>query len=344
VQPLYTHNDVERVFDLLVSVPFNKEVDFGRGIRWKLVEAGHILGSAAVHMMIDHTDRTRTLTFTGDLGRRYSPILKPADPLPPADVLVCESTYGNRIHEPLAKTVDKLYSVVRETIARGGKVLIPAFSLGRTQLIVHLLQQGLRNDLIPDVPIFVDSPLAADIADVYRSHPNSLAREVSEAVKDGHGILGGDGVRYVRRFEESNHLVTRPEPCVVIASAGMCDAGRIVAHLKHNIDDPRATIILVSYQAYGTTGRKLLEAKPTVRFQGRDWNKWLDVVHLNGFSGHADRDDFLAYLAPLVGQVGKVRLIHGEHEQADAMADTLRNAGFSDVNVPEPGESVVIGA
>jgi metallo-beta-lactamase family protein len=327
----------------LVAVPFNKDHDLGRGIRWRLVEAGHILGSAAVHVVVEHGDRPRSVTFSGDLGRRNSPILRAADPLPPADLLVCESTYGNRIHEPMAQTIDKLYRVVRETLARGGKVLIPAFSLGRTQLIVHLLQQGLRNDLIPEVPIYVDSPLAADIAEVYRSHPNSLSHEVAEAVKDGHGILGGDGVRYVRNFEESNHLVTKPEPFVVVASAGMCDAGRIVAHLKQNIDDPRATIILVSYQAAGTTGRKLLEPKPTVRFQGREWNKWLDVVHLNGFSGHADRDDFLAYLTPLVGQIGKVRLIHGEHEQADAMAETLRTLGFPDVSVPEPGERVVIG-
>lgn len=343
VQPLYTHTDVSRVFDQLVAVPFNKEVDLGRSVKVRFVEAGHILGSAAVHVVVDHPDRPRRLTFSGDLGRRESPILKAADPLPAADVLVCESTYGNRVHEPMADTVRKLFDVVKATAARGGKVLIPAFSLGRTQLIVHLLQKGLRERLIPDVPIFVDSPLAADIVDVYRSHPNSLSADVATAVKEGHGILGGDGVRYVREFEESMKLVTRPGPVVVVAAAGMCDAGRIVAHLKQNIDDPRCTVALVSYQAAGTTGRKLLEPKPTIRFQGREWNKWIDVVHLNGFSGHADRNDFLAYLSPLAGKVGKVRLIHGEHEQADAMAETLRGVGFPDVRVPEPGEKVVIG-
>jgi metallo-beta-lactamase family protein len=343
VQPLYTHNDVSRVFDQLVAVPFDKEFDIGRSVKVRFVEAGHILGSAAVHVVIDHPDRPRRLTFSGDLGRRESPILKAADPLPAADVLVCESTYGNRVHEPMADTVRKLFDVVKTTVARGGKVLIPAFSLGRTQLIVHLLQKGLRERLIPDVPIYVDSPLAADIVDVYRSHPNSLSRDVADAVKEGHGILGGDGVRYVREFEESMKVVTRPGPLVVVAAAGMCDAGRIVAHLKQNIDDPRCTVALVSYQAAGTTGRKLLESKPTIRFQGREWNKWIDVVHLNGFSGHADRDDFLAYLSPLAGKVGKVRLIHGEHEQADAMAETLRGVGFPDVRVPEPGEKVIIG-
>jgi metallo-beta-lactamase family protein len=343
VQPLYTHNDVDRVFAQLVAVPFDRETDVGRGVRFRFVEAGHILGSAVVHIAAEAADGTRTLTFSGDIGRRGIPILKPAAAIPPGDVLVCESTYGNRRHPSFEATVEKLYDAVRATVARGGKVLIPAFSLGRTQLIVHMLQVGLRAGKIPKVPIFVDSPLAADVADVYRAHPNSLAPEVAAAVREGHGILGGDGVEYVREFEASMRLAVRPGPFIVIASSGMCDAGRIVGHLKQNVDDPRCTVVLVSYQAQGTTGRRLLEPKPTVRFLGREWNKWIDVVHLDGFSGHADRDDFLAYLSPLVGKVKRVRLIHGEREQAAALADALRGIGFDDVSVPEPGDRVAIG-
>jgi metallo-beta-lactamase family protein len=200
----------------------------------------------------------------------------------------------------------------------------------------------LREGRIPDVPIFVDSPLAADVADVYRAHPNSLSPDVAQAVREGHGILGGDGVTYVREFEASMRLTTRPGPLIVIASSGMCDAGRILTHLKQHVDDPRCTVVLVSYQAAGTVGRKLTEPKPTVRFLGREWNKWIDVVHLEGFSGHADREDFLAYLGPLAGRVGKVRLIHGEREQALALAETLRQTGFADVAVPEPGDRVTL--
>jgi metallo-beta-lactamase family protein len=257
--------------------------------------------------------------------------------------LVCESTYGNRTHVPLDATVEKLYETVRATVARGGKVLVPAFSLGRCQLIVHFLQRGRHDGRIPDVPIYVDSPLAADVADVYRNHPSTLAADAAEAVRAGAGVLGGDGVHYVREFQDSMYLVTRPGPCVVIASSGMCDAGRIVAHLKQHVDDPRCTVVLVSFQAPGTTGRRLLEPGPTVRFAGRDWNKWIDVVHLEGFSGHADRDDFLAYLQPLADTVGAVRLIHGEREQAEALAATLRQAGFADVAVPQAGDRVAIG-
>lgn len=343
VEPLYTFDDVERTFDQIVAVPYGRQMEAGRGIRFRFHEAGHILGSALVHLTIDEAGQTRTVTFSGDLGRRELPLLKSAGDIPPADLLVCESTYGNRFHEPVAGTIDKLYAVVRDTYARGGKVLIPAFSLGRCQLIIHFLQQGLRTHQIPRLPIYVDSPLAAEVAEVYRGHPDCLNPEVAAGVREGHGILGGDGVQYIRSGEESQYLTVRSGPCVVIASSGMCDAGRIVNHLKQNVDDPRCTVALVSYQAHGTTGRRLLEPKPTVRIGGRDYNKWIEVVHLEGFSGHADRNDFLAYLKPLAGKVGKVRLIHGEKEQAAALAETLREIGFADVAVPEPGDRVAIG-
>ena len=343
VQPLYTHPDVEKTFRQVVQVPYGKEVDVTKTCRFKFVEAGHILGSAMVLIRAAGPDRERTLAFSGDMGRRNMPILKPTATVPPADLLVCESTYGNRVHRSFAETVEKLYEVIRNTVARDGKALIPAFSLGRTQLIIHVLQVGLREGKIPRVPIYVDSPLASEVAEVYRAHPNSLSDEIAVALKEGHGLLGGDGVRYVESFEESTLLASRPGPAVIIASSGMCDAGRVQQHLKTLVDDPRCSIVLVSYQAQGTTGRRLLEPKPTVKFQGRDWNKWIEVHHLDGFSGHADRDDFVSYLGPIAGRVGKVRLIHGEREQAEALAEMLRGLGFADVAVPAPGDRVVIG-
>src|SRR5262245_58553883 len=343
VQPLYAHVDVDRALQQIVPVPYGKEIDVTRSVRFRFIEAGHILGSAMVHLTVAGPGRDRTLSFSGDMGRRGLPILKPTGDVPAADVLVSESTYGNRRHRSFAETVEKLYSTIWTTVDKGGKVLIPAFSLGRTQLIIHVLQQGLRAKKLPAIPIYVDSPLAAEVAEIYRAHPNSLSPEIAQALREGHGLLGGDGVNYVRDFEQSALLATRPGPAVIIASSGMCDAGRIQQHLKQLVDDPRCTIVLVSYQAQGTVGRKLMEAKPTVRFQGRDWNKWIDVIHLDGFSGHADKDDFLAYLGPLAGKVNKVRLIHGEREQAEALAGTLQELGYPDVAVPAPGDRVIIG-
>jgi len=338
VQPLYTNADVDRALDRLIPVPYGREIFLADDASFRFFEAGHILGSAMVHVKMDSFGGPRSLTFSGDLGRRGMPILQPTEHIPAADMLVCESTYGNRVHASLDDTIAKLYATVRTTVERGGKVLIPAFSLGRTQLIVHVLQLGLRSGQIPHVPIAVDSPLAADIAGVYRSHAQALMPEIASEVRDGSGVVGGDGVQYIRSMDASVDLSLKPGPQIVIASSGMCDAGRVVGHLKQMVDDPRCTVILVSFQAPGTTGRKLLEPKPTVWIQGKEWSKWLDVVHLDGFSGHADRTDFIAHLSPLVGRIGKIRLIHGEREQAEALSATLHDLGFPDVSIPHPGD------
>jgi metallo-beta-lactamase family protein len=247
------------------------------------------------------------------------------------------------VHEPIEQTAQKLYDAINRTILREGKVLIPAFSLGRTQLVIHFIHKGILENRIPRIPVYVDSPLAADITGVYEAHPQCLDAEGRQMLADGVGILGGDVVTYIREFEDSIRVSRRPDPCIVIAASGMCDAGRILHHLKEHVDDPRCTVILVSYQAHGTTGRRLLEKSPTVKFLGKDWNKWIEVVHLDGFSGHADRADFMAYLSPLVGQIGKVRLIHGEREQAESLAEGLRELGFDDVGVPGPGDVVELG-
>jgi metallo-beta-lactamase family protein len=343
IEPLYSRGDVEQVLAQVVPVGYDKFREVRPGIRFKFLEAGHVLGSAVVHVLAETAGEKHSLTFTGDLGRRNLPLLRHTAPLPPAEVLVCESTYGNRVHEPIAQTQAKLYAAINRTIERGGKVLIPAFSLGRTQLIIHFIHKGILEGHIPRVPVYVDSPLAADITGVYESHPECLDDEGKKMLEDGVGILGGDVVTYIRDFEDSLRVSRRPDPCITIASSGMCDAGRILHHLKEHVDDPRCSVILVSYQAYGTTGRRLLEKSPTVKFLGKEWNKWIEVVHLDGFSGHADRADFLAYLEPLAGRVGKVRLIHGEREQAESLADALRELGFTDVAVPVPGDRVELG-
>jgi metallo-beta-lactamase family protein len=225
--------------------------------------------------------------------------------------------------------------VVRRTLDRGGKVLIPAFSLGRTQVVLFALQEAMRAGRIPAVPVYVDSPLAADIVEVYRRHTGSLQ---AEAVS---GLEGGT-VRYLRTQEESQAAGQASEPSVLIAPSGMCEGGRIVHHLKLHIDDPRTTVVLVNYQAPHTPGHRLLERCPTVRFHGKKWNKWADVVYLSGFSGHADHGDLMTLLGRLPRRT-RVRLVHGEPEQAAALGDALRTQGFGDVAIPERGARVELG-
>src|SRR5262249_13863885 len=223
--------------------------------------------------------------------------------------------------------------LVQRTSERGGRVLIPAFSLGRTHAVVDTLRKEMNSGRAPRVPIFVDSPLAAAVADVYRHHVNG----------DGAAYdFESDSVRFIRETHEVHELHRRSKPCVVVASGGMCEGGRIIGHLKQHIDDPRCAIALVSYQAPGTPGRKLLERGPTVRFHGRKWNKWAEVVDLNGFSSHADHTDLLDQLSPLASQIGKVCLVHGEVERAEALRAGLQERGFNQVLIPTEGQTVLI--
>jgi metallo-beta-lactamase family protein len=324
--PLYTRADAALTVAQCVTVPYGRTADLSPTVQVRFIDAGHILGSAMVLLQIRQGDRTYRITFTGDLGRRGLPFLSEVSSVPAADLLICESTYGGRLHEPVERMAARMSDVVRRT------VLIPAFSLGRTQIVVHYLQRWMREGLLPRLPIFVDSPLAHDLSEVYRRHAPNFQAPGTEDLP----------VHYILKQEESLEVTSGPDPCIIIASGGMCDGGRIIHHLRHHIDDPRTAIVLVSYQAPHTLGHRLLERAPTVHFHGRKWNKWLEVVELNGFSGHADQRDFLALLGSTAGKTGRVRLVHGEVTQSEALATTLRQHGFRDVGVPQREETVSI--
>jgi metallo-beta-lactamase family protein len=317
-----------------VVLPYDRPTEIGPGVELRLADAGHLLGSAMVHLALCDGGRDYCLSFTGDVGRPGLPLLRPPAAIPPADLVICESTYGGRNHEPPERLAEALHAVVRRTAERGGKVLVPAFSLGRTQAVVHVLQQGMLEGRVPPLPVYVDSPLAADIAGVYRAHPEQLAETPD--------LLHGPQVEYVRSLEESHEVGRRRGPCVLVAAGGMCEGGRILHHLKHHIDDPRCSVVLVSYQAPHTPGRRLLERGPTVRLHGRTYNKWADVIELPGFSGHAGHDDLLAMLEPLAGTARKVCLVHGEPEGAGLLARDLERRGFDEVLLPAPGEVVSV--
>ena len=338
---LLSREDVRRTVRQCVPLPYGEPADVLPGVTLRFADAGHLLGSAMVSLTARDGARDYRLTFTGDLGRRGMPLLRDPSPVPEADLLISECTYGGRVHEPLERIKEALAVVVKRTAARGGKVLIPAFTLGRTQTVVSCLRGLMRDGLAPEMRVVIDSPLAAEIADAYRRHPECLDAVSRRRLAAGDDPLDG-GVEYARTAEESRELAERKGSFVVVAAGAMCDGGRIVRHLKENIDDPRCTIVLVSYQAPDSLGRRLLEPKPRVRFHGRDWNLWAEVVDLNGFSGHADRDEFLGMLGPLAGRAKRVCLVHGEPEQAEALAQALRARGFADVAVPRPGETVEV--
>jgi metallo-beta-lactamase family protein len=331
--PLYTRVNAEEAVQRCVVVPFEQPHEIHSGIQLRFRDAGHILGAALVALTIAQNGREHRVTFTGDLGRRGLPFLHQPCAVPPSDLIISESTYGGRRHDTLESMTAKMSEIVRRTVARGGKVLIPAFSLGRTQVVAHFLQTWMRDALLPRLPIFIDSPLSIDIGEVYRQH---AATHLAVAP------IEEPAIEYILSPEEADYLTMRPEPCIIIASGGMCEGGRIVHHLRRHIDDPRSTFVLVSYQAPHSLGHQLLEMRPTVRFHGRNWNKWAEVVEINGFSGHADHDDFLALLAPAAEEAQHVRLVHGEPMAAQALATALRERGCRDVVAPQRGDSVTL--
>ncbi len=313
----YTRSNAHRTIDQCIPVPYDHDIAISADAQLRFVDAGHILGSAISVLTLDHAGRTYRVTFTGDLGRRGVPFLRPPSPVPAADLIISESTYGGRKHDTLEVMATKMSEVVRKTVARGGKVLIPAFSLGRTQVVLYYVQRWMRDGTLPRLPIYVDSPLATEISVVYQHYADAL---------ESHAEVGLPPVHYFESAEEARQVSLQPEPCILIASGGMCEGGRIIQHLRLHLDDPRTSIVLVSYQAPHSPGAQLLELRPTVRFHGRNWNKWAEVGSINGFSGHADQDDFLALLGPALPETGKVRLVHGEPPQAEALAAGLRRA------------------
>jgi len=342
VEPLYDGRDVYRTLLKLQAVGYDTPLTIAKGLEATFVDAGHLLGSAMISLRMDLPAGMRRLTFTGDLGRPGLPLLRDPAPVPPGDLLISESTYGGHVHEPVEETAEHLGRVVKSTADRGGKLLIPAFSVGRTQTVVYFLYQLIRAGQLPDLPIFVDSPMAARATEVFKAHPYCFNDQTRRLLEDHPDMFGEKRIRYVDKVHESIALNKHPGPCVIISASGMCEAGRILHHLKHNIESPRNTILIVGYQAPDTLGRRLVERRPEVRILGQTCALKAEVVVLNGLSSHADHPGLLRSLAPLAETTHQVRLVHGEPERAAQLAEGLRAAGFADVAIPERGDSVTI--
>lgn len=342
VEPLYRRHDAHRTIRYCHAIPYDRSVEIGDGIQVQLVDAGHLLGSAMVHLTIPGAGGERAITFTGDLGRLRLPILRDPAPVPPAELLISESTYGGKTHQPVEEMAGALGAVIRRTVERGGKVLIPAFSLGRTQTVVYFLHQILNDGHFTDLPIFVDSPLAANATEVFRLHPECFDEETALLLEEEPDLFGERLIRYVHSVDESKALNARKEPCVIIAASGMCEAGRILHHLKHGIEDERNTVLIIGYQAPDTLGRRLVERRPEVHIFDRRYQLQAEVVVMNGFSSHADQPDLLAFLGPLREQARQVCLVHGEIDRSEALAAGLGERGFAKVLIPDRGESILM--
>ena len=342
--PLYDTADAARVQEHMVGVPLGHAFDVVPGVRATFVEAGHILGSASVVLDCTEGARSRRLVFSGDIGRAGLPIIR--DPQPPAgaDEVIMESTYGDRSHGPYGESRAELARVISETAARGGRVLIPAFALGRTQEIVYDLHGLAKAREIPPLPIFIDSPLAVDITSVFELHPETFDRS-EELVRTVHELFRFPNVHYTRNVEDSKALNERQGPMVVIAASGMAESGRILHHLARGAPDPRNTIMIVGFQAEHTLGRRIVERRDEIKVLGETVPLRAHVEVLNGYSAHADRAGLLAWADRVRAQsprLARIHLVHGEPAAQDALAEALAARGMT-VSVPAPGTRASFG-
>ena len=341
VEPLYTIEDAGQATQFLQNIPYNQTFEPVPGVMASFVEAGHILGSAAIVLDIDEGGKSTRIWFSGDIGRMNKPLLR--DPVLPTDVeyLLMECTYGDKAHRDPMESFDELREVVLRTINRGGKVIIPSFAVGRTQELVYCLHMMMDNREIPKIPIYVDSPLAVNVSDIFRKHQDNYDQETLDFIEtDPHGgALGFHLINYVRSVEESKALNDMDDPMVIISASGMAETGRILHHLKNNIEDRRNTVLIVSWQAPHTLGRRLADRERRVKIFGEVYERRCEIATIGGFSAHAGSNLLNDYALNVKGSVKKVFLVHGESRGAEPLMESLGNKGLKEVYYPEPHSS-----
>jgi len=344
VEPIYTRADAQRALEQFVSVGLDRAVPVADGVELTFYNAGHILGAAHVVLSIkdQETGKQTRLAFSGDIGRAESSILRDLEPVGDADVVIMESTYGNRLHDDVSQARRLLRDVVNTTSRRSGKVIIPSFAVGRTQEVVYALNQLDANGDIPRVPVFVDSPLAVNATDVFRMHPEAWNQEVRDFLMEDNRRSPFDypQVEYVREARRSKQLNAMPGPAIIISASGMAESGRILHHLKNNIEYSQNTILTVSFMAEGTLGRRIKDGMKKVNIFGTPYRVKADVVSIEGYSAHADQRELLLWASQFDrSRLRKVFLVHGEPEPMKTLTGKLQESGIGSIEMPTRGQS-----
>ena len=343
IEPLYTIEDAEQVASHFHPMAYDQTFEAAPGVTVRFVDAGHILGSASVILDIEEKGRKIRLWFSGDIGRRKLPLLR--DPVLPdtADYMIMESTYGDKPHRDPDAAFAEFRDVVKKTVDRNGKIIIPCFAVGRTQELVYFLNQMVNDGTIRHLPVFVDSPLAVNATEIFKKHPECLDKETHDFIREyRHPALEFKGLTYTRSVEESKALNERKDPMIIISASGMAEAGRILHHLRNNIENPRNTVLIVGWQAPYTLGRRLAEREKHIKIFGEAFTRRADVETIGGLSAHAGQNLLEEYALAVKDQVKKVFLVHGEEKSAMALKGKLAEDGLSQVYYPELHSSVEI--
>jgi metallo-beta-lactamase family protein len=339
VEPLYSATDAEMAVRQFVAVNYDRPIQVADGVKVTFRDAGHILGSAQVVLDIRENGRSFRYLFSGDVGRGNDEILRDPQPVDGVDFLQVESTYGGREHETKPESIRNLVDMVKTTLAQGGKVIIPAFSVGRTQQIVYVLHQFILEGKLPKVPMFVDSPLSVNATEVYRLHPECFNDEIYRFLREVENPFGMENLTYIRELAHSIKLNSLQEPAIIISASGMAEAGRIRHHLKNNIGNPKNLILFIGYCAEHTLGAQILAGRNPVNIFGEPHEVRARIASIDAFSGHADMHELRRYVENIGGNLKKIAVVHGEESQCLAFAETLRKIRpAAEVTVPVSGK------
>lgn len=346
-EPLYTPADAKRAVTHFRTIDYHAPFEPLPGVTCEFYDAGHMLGSASICLDIKEGGSTRRLVFSGDVGRAEIPILRQPEPIPAADFLIMESTYGNRKHDSATFSATQyLKRLAEEVLASGGKLIIPAFSVGRTQEIVYRLNELAESQQLPNLPVFVDSPLAVDATGVFKSHPECFDDESFERIltESDQDPLAFHNLHYVHKAEFSRELNRFKGPAIIISSSGMCESGRIVHHLKHHIEDPTTIILFSGFQAPHTLGRKILDGEKRVSILGAERDVKARIERLESASGHADQDELLTWAQSVAehGKLKEIMLVHGELDAANELKSLLESQNIASVRIPARGDEVML--
>jgi len=341
-EPLYTIEDVEACKNQFVGLGYGEWFDMPDGMQLLFRDAGHILGSASVTLRVPSENGMRTFGFTGDIGRSERPILKDPEPMPHVDHLICESTYGGKSHPAAPDELDGLEAVIDETcVQNGGRLIIPAFSVGRTQEIVYMMDQLVNLGRLPDIPVYVDSPLAVNATEIFRTHSECYDREIMQYLMMDPDPFGWKKLHYVRDVDQSKAINEKKGPAIIISASGMITAGRILHHVKNNIGDERNAILIVGYCAEGSIGADLARGAETIRIFGDEYQVKARVKRMHSFSAHGDQEEMLDFLENQDrDKLKEIFLVHGVEERQKQFAQALEDRGFKKVSLPELGQRV----
>jgi metallo-beta-lactamase family protein len=337
LQPLYTLEDAKKAVGYFAPVEYGNWYDVTDGVQAQFLDAGHIIGSATVHLKITEDGKTKALTFSGDVGRYRDVILKSPQDFPQADYIIMESTYGNSLHDQHTTTPDQLLQWIEKAcIQKKGKLIVPAFSVGRTQELLYALNQLELENRLPDVDYFVDSPLSVEATEVVKKYPNLFNKTIQKVLEQDNDPFGFKGLKYIKTVEQSKMLNFHTEPCVIISASGMADAGRVKHHISNNIENSRNTILLTGYCEPRSIGGKLMAGAKEIKIYGVLHEVHAEIGSIRSMSAHGDYEDLSQWLACQdIKQVSRLFLVHGEYEVQQDFKTRLVKKGFTDVEIPE---------